>query len=238
MVTRVEGSQKSQREFVANVSHELKTPLTSVQGFAQAILDGTADTSESRTQAVQIIYNEAGRMHRMVLDLLDLARLDAGTADLKMSAVDVQALLQNIVIKFTPQAQKAGIRLDLDIPAALPAVLGDGDRLAQVFINLVDNALKFTPAGGRVILSAIPAGSEMELTVSDTGPGIPPEALPRLFDRFYQVDASRAGGEGHGAGLGLAIAKEIVEAHGGRISVRSELGHGTTFVIHLPLATI
>jgi two-component system, OmpR family, sensor kinase len=238
MVVRVESSQKSQREFVADVSHELKTPLTSIQGFAQAILDGTANTPETRQQSAQIILNEAGRMHRMVLDLLDLARLDAGTADLKISAVDVQALLGSIVVKFSSLAEKAGIQLELSLAAHLPLLAGDGDRLAQVFTNLADNALKFTPPGGKVTLSAMPDGAEMELSVSDTGPGIPPEALPRLFDRFYQVDASRAGGEGHGAGLGLAIVKEIVEAHGGRISVRSELGHGTTFVIRLPLATI
>jgi signal transduction histidine kinase len=237
MIARVESSQKSQREFVANVSHELKTPLTSIQGFAQAILDETADTPESRKQAAQIIYDEAGRMHRMALDLLDLARLEAGTADLKMSAVDLKALLQNIVDKFTPQAQKAGITLLLKTPEHLSTLIGDGDRLAQVFTNLVDNALKFTPADGQVTVSAANAGAEMEITITDSGIGVPQDSLPRLFDRFYQVDESRAGGAGHGAGLGLAIVKEIVEAHGGRISVHSELGHGTTFVIHLPLAT-
>lgn len=235
MISRVESSQKSQRDFVANVSHELKTPLTSIQGFAQAILDDTADTPEARKQAAQIIYNEAGRMHRMALDLLDLARLEAGTADLKMSVADINALLQNIVDKFTPQAQKTGIALYSDVPANLPNVLGDGDRLAQVFTNLVDNALKFTPRNGQIALSAVDAGAEVQILISDSGIGVPKEALPHLFDRFYQVDASRAGGENHGAGLGLAIVKEIVEAHGGRISVRSEVGHGTTFVIHLPL---
>lgn len=237
MIARVESSQQSQRDFVANVSHELKTPLTSIQGFSQAILDDTADTPEARKQAAQIIYNEAGRMHRMALDLLDLAKLEAGTADLKMVAVDIHALLQNIVEKLTPQAQKAAISLRLDVPSTLPTLIGDGDRLAQVFTNVVDNALKFTPANGQVTLVAATAGEEMEISITDTGPGVPKEALPRLFDRFYQVDPSRAGGEGHGAGLGLAIVKEIVEAHGGRISVRSEVGHGTTFVIHLPLAT-
>lgn len=237
MIGRVESSQQSQRDFVANVSHELKTPLTSIQGFAQAILDDTADTPEARRQAAQIIYNEAGRMHRMALDLLDLARLEAGTADLKMSSVDVKALLRSAVEKFTPQAERAGIHLHLTLPAGLPNLIGDGDRLAQVFTNLVDNALKFTPIDGQVTLSATTAGAQMEIAVTDTGVGVPKEALPRLFDRFYQVDASRAGGEGHGAGLGLAIVKEIVEAHGGRISVRSEVGHGTRFVIHLPLAT-
>jgi signal transduction histidine kinase len=236
MIARVESSQKSQRDFVANVSHELKTPLTSIQGFAQAILDGTAGTPEARKQAAQIIYNEAGSMHRMALDLLDLAKLEAGTADLKMSPVNVGMLLWNISEKFTLQAQKAGVYLQVVTPQNLPAVMGDGDRLAQVLTNLVDNALKFTPRQGEVTLAAENAGDEIRISITDSGIGVPKEALPRLFDRFYQVDPSRAGGEGHGAGLGLAIVREIVEAHNGKISVRSEVGHGTTFVIHLPLA--
>ena len=236
MVKRVNSTQRSQRDFVANVSHELKTPLTSVQGFAQAILDGTADTPEARKQAAQIIYNEAGRMHRMALDLLDLARFEAGTADLKMSSVDMGLLLRGVIEKFALQAQKAGVNLQVDVASDLPLLIGDGDRLAQVFTNLVDNALKYTPAHGHVTLSAANVGSEMELSITDTGAGVPDEALPHLFDRFYQVDPSRAGGEKHGAGLGLAIVQEITQAHGGRISVRSQAGHGTTFVIHLPLA--
>ena len=238
MIARVESSQQSQRDFVANVSHELKTPLTSIQGFAQAILDDTADTPEARKQAAQIIYNESARMHRMALDLLDLARLEAGTADLKMSAVDVAVLLHSIVEKFSPQAIKAGVALQVDIPGQLPVLIADGDRLAQVFTNLVDNALKFTPANGQVTLSAKKAGAEMELSVTDSGVGVESEALSRLFDRFYQVDVSRSRGRGesHGAGLGLAIVKEIVQAHGGKIGVRSRVGHGTTFTIQLPLA--
>src|SRR5512138_2329261 len=170
MVARVQRTQKSQRDFVANVSHELKTPLTSVQGFAQAILDDTANTPEARKQAAQIIYGEAGRMHRMALDLLDLARLEAGTADLKMSAVDMGVLLRGIVEKFAPQAAQAGVNLQLNIPESPPALIGDGDRLAQVFTNLVDNALKFTPAGGQVMLSAKRLGAEMEVSITDTGP--------------------------------------------------------------------
>lgn len=235
MVTRVHASGQSQKDFVANVSHELKTPLTSIQGFAQAILDDTADSPEAKKQAAQIIYNESGRMHRMALDLLDLARFEGGIADLKMSAVDVDTLLRSIVEKFTPQAQKAGVSLQVNVPDNLPPLIADGDRLAQVFTNLMDNALKFTPANGQVTLSAASVGDEMELSVTDTGPGVAGEALPRLFDRFYQVDPSRAGGNKHGAGLGLAIVKEIVQAHGGRIIVRSQAEHGTAFVIHLPL---
>jgi signal transduction histidine kinase len=124
----------------------------------------------------------------------------------------------------------------VNVPNDLPTLIADGDRLAQVFTNLVDNALKFTPAHGQVMLSAKKAGAEMELSVADTGFGVESEALPRLFDRFYQADPSRAGGEKHGAGLGLAIVQEIVQAHGGKIGVRSSVGHGTTFTIQLPLA--
>jgi len=240
MVARVESTQKSQRDFVADVSHELKTPLTSIQGFAQALLDGTADTPQARKEAAQIIYDESGRMHRMALDLLDLARLEAGTADLEMSPVDMGALLRNIAEKFSRQAQALGLILEVDLPEHLPALIGDGDRLAQVFTNLVDNALKFTRPGGRVTLSAVSTGTALDVSIADTGQGIPKEAIPRLVDRFYQVDPSRARGETvpiqGGAGLGLAIVQEILQAHNGKIDVRSEVGRGTTFVIHLPLA--
>jgi signal transduction histidine kinase len=182
-----------------------------------------------------VIFNESGRMHRLVLDLLDLARLDAGTADMKMSALDVTALLNAIAEKFAPLAAHADVKIAVQA-ADLTAMTGDGDRLAQVFTNLVDNALKFTPAGGEVILAARQDGAEAEIEVRDTGQGITPEALPHVFDRFYQADASRSRRERQGAGLGLAIAQEIVAAHGGKISVRSQLGRGTAFTVRLPLA--
>ena len=235
MIIRTQASQKSQRDFIANVSHELKTPLTSIQGFAQALLDGTADSNEARQKAATVIYDESGRMHRMVLDLLDLARLDAGTADITMSPVNMSGLLKAVAEKFSPQLQRAGINIRVDVAENLQTVTADGDRLAQVFTNLVDNALKFTPRGGLVSLRASAANGEMLVTVSDTGRGISTEALPHIFDRFYQSDTSRTGGDKHGAGLGLAIAYEIVQAHGGRISVRSRLGEGTSFDVFLPL---
>jgi signal transduction histidine kinase len=235
MIRRVQSSQQSQRDFVANVSHELKTPLTSIQGFAQAILDGTAESPESRKQAAEVIFNESARMHRMVLDLLDLARLDAGTANLKMTPMDVTALFNAMAEKFSPQLQEAGVTMTVNIPNHLPSLIGDGDRLAQVFTNLVDNALKFTPRGGVINLSASASNGEMLLSVSDTGPGIPPEALPHIFDRFYRADPAREGGGKHGAGLGLAIVQQIVQAHSGRITVRSGIA-GTTFDVFLPLS--
>lgn len=237
MVERVQAGQRSQREFVANVSHELKTPLTSVQGFAQAILDGTADTDETRQQAAQVIYNESARMHRMVLDLLDLAKLDAGTADLKMTPVNIAALLNGVAEKFTPQSNRAGVIIEVDVPPDLPPLIADGDRMAQVFTNLTDNALKYTPSGGVVSLKAAKDGQAgMKISVHDTGAGIPAEAQARIFQRFYQADPSRRGGETHGVGLGLAIAQEIILAHSGRISVRSHIGEGTTMEVILPLA--
>ncbi|MDP1779870.1 MAG: HAMP domain-containing sensor histidine kinase, partial [Anaerolineales bacterium] len=234
-IARMQASQKSQREFVANVSHEMKTPLTSIQGFAQAILDGTADTSDARQKAAQVIYDESGRMQRMVLDLLDLARLDAGTADITMSPVNMFGLLQAVAEKFAPQSQRAGVDIKVDVAANLQTITADGDRLAQVFTNLVDNALKFTPRGGLISLHVSVTNGEMLVSVSDTGTGIPVETQAHIFDRFYQADPARKGGEKHGAGLGLAIAHEIVQAHGGRISVRSRLGKGTSFDVFLPL---
>jgi two-component system OmpR family sensor kinase len=236
MNQRVQTSQKSQREFVANVSHELKTPLTSVQGFAQAILDGTVASPEAQKQAAQVIYDESSRMNRMVLDLLDLARLDAGTIDLHRRPVDLSALLGSIAEKFSPQARSANVSIHVEL-GYLPVITGDGDRLAQVFTNLVDNALKFTPAGGVVNLRALQNSAGIQVDVVDSGAGISAEALPHLFDRFYQVDPSRTGGKHHGAGLGLAIVKEIVSIHGGKISVRSEPGSGSTFTITLPVTT-
>jgi two-component system OmpR family sensor kinase len=236
MNIRVQTSQESQRDFVANVSHELKTPLTSIQGFAQALLDGMATTPEAQKQAAQVIYDESGRMHRMVRDLLDLARLDAGTLDLQYSPVDLSALLNNIAEKLLPQARAGNLEIRVET-SQIPMIIGDGDRLAQVFTNLVDNAIKFTPSGGRIIIRAMLTGSEVQVEVEDTGRGILAEDLPNIFNRFYQVDPSRSGGEKHGAGLGLAIVKEILEAHGGKITVRSELGRGSIFIVRLPLRT-
>ena len=235
MLARVNASRTAQRDFVANVSHELKTPLTSIQGFAQALMDGTAEQPEARRQAAEVIYNEAGRMHRMALGLLELARLDSGTAEFQRAPVDLLALLRSVCDRFQPMAQAAGVTLQVELPESLPVLQGDGDRLAQVFGNLVDNAFKFTPPGGSVTIRAIEKGGEVQVAVNDTGKGISPAALPHIFDRFYRADSARSGGSGQGAGLGLAIAQEIITAHGGRITVRSAEGRGTGFVVHLPI---
>lgn len=237
MTQRVHASQKAQREFVANVSHELKTPLTSIQGFAQALLDGTAGTPQERQRAAGIIQQEAQRMNRMVLDLLDLARMDGGTLDLQRREVDLAALLRGVVEKFSPQAEATGVSIQV-ADENLPPIKADGDRLAQVFSNLVDNALKFTRSGGSITLRARKASTHVDhvqVEIADDGAGIRPDALPHIFERFYQADTARRGGKEHGSGLGLAIAREIVCAHGGAIHVTSEVGKGSTFTVTLPV---
>jgi two-component system OmpR family sensor kinase len=236
MARQVKASQQAQQDFVANVSHDLKTPLTSIQGFSQAILDGTAVDAEANQRAAEVIHNEAGRMRRMVDDLLLLARMDAGQVHLDRRQVDLGELLASCVARLEPSATEGGIRFDLELPpSGLPPVTGDPDRLMQLFSNLLDNALKHTPEGGRVTALAESGDGCVEVSVTDTGPGIPAEELPRIFERFYQVDKSRARSDAEGVGLGLAIAQELAEAHGGRISVESKIGVGTRFSVALPV---
>jgi signal transduction histidine kinase len=239
MTQAVKASQQAQRDFVTNVSHELKTPLTSIQGFSQAIHDGTASDAEAIEQAAGVIHDEASRMARMVSQLLDLAKIEAGQVVMAREAIDLVAVLESCVQKLMPQAAQGDVSLTSDV-SQLPLgawVTGDGDRLAQVFIVLLDNALKHTPSGGQVSVAAhCPNASQVSVSVSDTGPGIPTEDLSRIFERFYQVDKSRARKRG-GAGLGLAIAKEIVTAHGGEIVAESIVGMGSKFTVRLPMAS-
>jgi signal transduction histidine kinase len=243
MTQEVKASRQAQRDFVANVSHELKTPLTSIQGFSLAILDGTARDGEAQRHAAQIIKDEAERMTRLVNELLDLAKLDAGQIVMAREPMDMGQLLRGCVEKLTPQAGQGDVELRLDLES-LPPLSGDNDRLAQVFTNLIDNALKHTPQGRRVTVAArevtdppVRKGERgvpgIEVSVADTGSGIPPEDLSRIFERFYQVDKSRRRKD-RGAGLGLAIAKEIVQAHGGQIKAESVVGVGTKFTVMLP----
>jgi signal transduction histidine kinase len=237
MAQQVKASQQAQRDFVANVSHDLKTPLTSIQGFSQAILDGTAADPGETVRVAGIIHDEAGRMRRMVDDLLLLARMDAGQLPLERRPIDPALLLENCIARMAPRARQAGIVLDLNLsPAGLPQITGDGDQLVQLFSNLMENALKHTRAGGRVAVTGGSDDREVVITIADTGPGIPEDQLPRVFERFYQVEKSRARSRTKGAGLGLAICKELAEAHGGRITAESVVGVGTKFSVHLPRA--
>lgn len=236
MARQVKTTMQSQQDLIANVSHDLKTPLTSIQGFSQALLDGTASDDAARERAAAIIHEEASRMRRLVEDLLDLARLEAGQVALAREPVDVGRLLHACAARFAPQAKRADVTLEVQVPAVLPQVLGDGDRLGQVFGNLVDNALKHAGSStdeGRVILQVEPRDHSVVCSVTDNGAGIPAEDLARIFERFYQVDKARTR-RTSGAGLGLAIAQEIVQAHGGQIWAESVQGLGTRFTVELP----
>jgi len=257
MAREVERSGQAQRDFLANVSHDLKTPLTSIQGFSQAILEGAIDNAQGYQRAAQIIREESERMGQLIQSLLELARLEAGEATQQREAVAPVELLQHCAEKFSPLASEAGLELAVYVPQDMPTILGNKARLEQAVSNLLDNAIKYTSPGGRIEASLhslkLPIrGSEggdeqlgglasqaglvgpwVAIRVQDTGPGIPQEDLPYLFERFYRVDKSRSGTKG--SGLGLAIAKEIVEAHGGAIRLHSELGHGSSFVIFLPI---
>ncbi len=234
MIHRVRASQQAQRDFVANVSHELKTPLTSIQGFAQAIADQTAGTKEAQVRAAGIILDEAHRLQGLVNDLLDLAKLDAGQAALELKPMDVGAMLEAVWDRLSLRAEEKQIKLARRLES-MPSVVADGDRLAQVFTNLLDNAIRHTPNGGSVGLTAQVESGWVTIHVEDTGPGIPPEVLPRIFERFYQLDQARQGGKGRGAGLGLAISREIVAAHGGTLTAKSVVGRGSRFTVRLPV---
>ncbi len=229
MTEEVERQQTALRDFLANVSHDLQTPLTSINGFSQALLDDVVKGDE-QGNAYRIIEDESRRLLRLVEGLLDLSRIEAGQVEVESNPVDVQSLLDHVGDLFTLRAEELDVRLSVRI-SDVGDVLGDWDRLDQVLGNLVDNALRHTPPGGDVELSARRESlSSVSIAVADTGVGIPEEAIPNLFDRYYKSD--RPGAQG-GTGLGLAIARELVRAQGGEIRVSSEQGVGTTFHIVL-----
>lgn len=229
MTGEVRSAQESQREFLANVSHDLKTPLTSIQGYSQAIMDGAA---KNPADAAEVIHDEAERLTRMVSELTDLARIQAGRLSLKMTALDVSEIAEAMAQRLAIVAAKKKISIRSQT-SPMPQIAGDGDRLVQVFTNLIGNAIKYTPSGGQINISTAVANGGVEIVIKDNGIGIPAEDLPRIFERFYQVDKSR--GPKRGTGLGLAITHEIVLAHGGKIRLESAgVNQGTTVTVWLP----
>ncbi|MEX2162046.1 MAG: HAMP domain-containing sensor histidine kinase [Anaerolineales bacterium] len=235
MGDKVVTSQQSQRDFVANISHDLKTPLTSIQGFAQAILDGTARGANGVNQAAQVISTEAGRMQSLVQDLLELARMDAGVMQLDLQTFEIETLVNEINQKFIPLASQAEVELKITLGDPL-TIKGDFERLTQAISNLVENALKVSPPGKSVEVISRGGKGFVEIEVCDSGPGIPAKEAKRIFERFYQVDKSRKTGANRGAGLGLSIAQQILQAHGGSIRVESQVGAGARFIVRLPSA--
>ena len=233
-VTEIRRLERVRREFVANVSHELRTPLTAIKGYAETLLGGGLQEPQRTSEFVEVIARHAERLRRLIEDLLDLASIEQGEVHLEAAPVEVGEVVTQAEAVLRPAAERKGQTVSVSIPEGLQ-VLADRDRLAQVLINLMDNAVKFTPTGGRVEVAARASDGRVSLTVSDTGIGIPAGEQSRIFERFHRVDRSRDRREG-GTGLGLAIAKHLTQAMDGTIEVESRAGFGTTFRITLPAA--
>ena len=235
MVAEVVHQRRVERDLLANVSHELATPLGVIGGYAENLAEGATTGEAQRLAALRAIGEEARRLSRLTGDLLDLAFLETGQVRVQLEPVPLGELLAGVGARFAPAAEGAGRALIVDADGA-PAIVTDGLRLEQVLVNLATNALQHTPAGGTVTLAARPAGSEACLAVADTGEGIPPDDLPRIWERFYRSDKGRdRSSGGAGVGLGLAICRGTIALLRGRITVESTRGAGTTFTIYLPL---
>lgn len=231
--------EKMRRDFVANISHEIRTPLSMMQGYSEALLDGMASSPEESAELAQVIYDESLRMGRLVRDLLDLARMEAGHTDMAMSTLDFHELAERVYRKFLVRAKESGTRLRLELGTGPLMLQADEDRLEQVLTNLLDNAFRHTPEGGEIAVAAAirnsREGGELHVSIRDDGVGIPSDDLPFIFERFYKADKARVRGESVGTGLGLSIVKNIVDAHRGTIRVHSEIGKGTTFHLVFPV---
>jgi len=228
-----ESLQRMRQDFVANVSHELRTPLTLLRGYAETLLEGGLDDAEHRESFVRVIRDQAVRLQALVEDLLALAELERPDATLRREPLDLAALAAEQVAQAREAAEKAGLELVQEGAASVP-VVADRVRLAQALANLVDNALKYTERG-RVTVAVGARDGRAWCEVRDTGPGIPPADLPRVFERFYRVDKARSRAKG-GTGLGLAIVKHAVALHDGVVTVESRLGEGSTFRFEFPIA--
>ncbi len=235
-VTELRRLERVRQDFVANVSHEFKTPLTAIRGFAETLLSGALNDPQNNRRFLEIIRDHATRLDRLTDDLLKLARIEAGKLELEFSPVGLTELVESCAETTTLRASQKQIALEIDIPPGIPAVRGDASLLHEVLQNLLDNAIQYTAAAGRIQVSASAGAREAILTVADTGIGIPLADQERIFERFYRVDAARSR-EAGGTGLGLSIAKHIVEAHGGRLWVESEVGRGSKFSFSIPLAS-
>jgi two-component system phosphate regulon sensor histidine kinase PhoR len=234
-VTDLRRLEQVRTEFVANVSHELRTPLTAIHGYAETLLGGALDEPDNARRFLEIIHRQTQRLGRLINDLTDLSNIELGKVSLELTPTHLDEVLDSVVAVVSPRARAGDVTVTVETAPGLPAVTADHDRLAQILINLLDNAVKYTPKAGTVAIRAAQAGEMVEVAVSDTGVGIPSSALPRITERFYRVDKARSRELG-GTGLGLAIVKHLVLAHGGRLDIESEVDRGTTVRFTLPVS--
>ncbi|MEK4251974.1 two-component system histidine kinase PnpS [Paenibacillus sp. FSL W7-1287] len=233
-VSAIRRLERMRSEFVANVSHELKTPIAAVKGFAETLLGGAVKDEETTKAFLGIIYDESERLNRLIGDILELSKIESRRAPLILSPVDIKQFMTNTIAILEVSADQKQIEVNLTSPEEL-YMEGDEDRLRQIFVNLLSNAISYTPEGGKIFVNiSLTEQEKVQITIKDTGIGIPEKDLPRIFERFYRVDKARSRGSG-GTGLGLSIVKHLVEMHKGTITVESAVGEGTTFTLELPL---
>jgi len=234
MAEKLNQVESMRRHLIGDISHELRTPLTAIKGSMEGLMDGVLPATN---ETYQQIHAEADRLNRLVDDLQELSRVEARAYQLDIRSLDVSTLVQTVNKRLAPHSKSKRISLDLELAPDLPHILADEDRAVQVLTNLTGNALQYTPEGGRITISAKRIGDEIQIAVGDTGIGIPPEHLSHIFDRFYRVDKSRSRQAGGGSGIGLTIARALVEAQGGHLWVESAGdGKGSTFTFTLPIA--
>jgi two-component system phosphate regulon sensor histidine kinase PhoR len=228
-INRLRKLERVRSEFLGNVSHELRTPIFAIQGYLETLLNGAIDDPKVNREFLEKAYSNATRLNALLNDLIEISRIEFGEMKMSFRYFPLNDYLRSLVAEVKPLADRKGLVLDttLSIPESTE-VLGDKERLRQVILNLLDNAVKYTESGGKVTVSAMEDGPTVKISVADTGCGIAPEHLPRIFERFYRVDKDRSRELG-GTGLGLAIVKHIVEAHGSKVEVRSEVGKGSVF---------
>lgn len=228
MTEQLQAFETRRREFLANVAHELRTPLSYIRGYTQALREGLATTDDERERYQRIVHEESARIGRLVDDLMDLAQIEEGQMAMTRTPLDLRIPIEQAVATVRPRAEEKGIALSISLPQDLPPILADGGRIQQVVFNLLDNSLRHTPEHGAVHLTAAQEGESISVSICDNGPGVEPELLPLVFERFHK-------GHGAGRGLGLAIVRSIVRAHGGEVGVSSTCGSGTTFWFRLPV---
>jgi two-component system phosphate regulon sensor histidine kinase PhoR len=231
-ISELKKLEQMRKDFVANVSHELKTPITSIKGFSETLLDGALSDQKTAEYFLSIILKESDRLQTLIQDLLDLSKIEQQGFQLSIQSCDLTEILEDIAIILQGKSKDKEVELSVSLPEGLLIIEGDLYRLKQIFINLINNALTYTPKGGIVQVKVEKHDQYALVTVSDTGIGIKPDEIPRIFERFYRVDRARSRNSG-GTGLGLAIVKHLVEAHKGQISVSSKVGEGTTFTVKL-----
>lgn len=232
-ITEMRRLERMRRDLIANVSHELKTPVTAVKGFTETLLDGALYDPETCREFVEIIDCEAERLRKLIQDLLELSRIEAGQVKLNRMPVDVSLIVRDAVSRLQGRVRVSGLEVELFLPGRPVVIEVDRDMIEQALVNLVDNAIKFTPAGGKIRVEVIEGEDDVTVSVHDTGIGIPASDLDRVFERFYRVDKDRSRARG-GTGLGLSIVKHIIEIHGGEVGVHSKPGKGSIFFFRLP----